>query len=242
MSAPQVIEHGTLTGYTSRKCRCELCRAASAAWRRNVTRQSAYGRWQPYVDAEPVRIWVRELMAFGIGWRRIANLAGVASSAVSYLLYGDSDKGYPPARRLRPDTARKLLAVTKTVDNIGRWVDAAGSRRRLQALACLGWTNKAMSCRVSMTEHALGDICSGRRAQVVPGTAQAIARLYDSLWKVMPPETTAMEIRAAQIARRYAAKNGFLPALAWDDDLIDLPDDLLKAEIKRRVKSGADPL
>ena len=39
------------------------------AYNRNRVRQIAYGRWQPYVDAEPARQHVQALQANGIASR-----------------------------------------------------------------------------------------------------------------------------------------------------------------------------
>ena len=48
------------------------------------------------------------------------------------------------------------------------------------------------------------------------------------------PDTATARIAAAR-ARSHAAARGWLPPAAWDDDLIDIPDDQLPAELARRV-------
>lgn len=228
-----MAEHGTLVMYKAHGCRCRPCSKRATAWAANRRRQQAYGRWQPFVDAEPVRRHVRDLMAYGIGWQRIAALSGVSKSSVDMLLYGG--QGQPPSGKLRPDTAAKLLAVTKSVDNIGKLVDAAGPRRRLQALAVIGWSMKGLASRVGLHESTFGLISSGRRPQIAPPTARIIARLYDELWKQTPPESNKSERQSVQRTKGFAARRGWLSPLAWDDDLIDLPDDDLEAELARRV-------
>lgn len=213
--------HGTVSAYSA-GCRCKLCRDASAAWKRNAYRQAAYGRWEPYVDAEPVRGWVRELMAVGIGWQQVAALADVSKATVANLIYGDPRRGNAPSKRIRPETARRLLAVSKDPSNIVKWVDAVGSCRRLRAMAVNGWTMKALASRCSLADQTLGDIASGRRAQIWASTAQEIRSLFTQMWNKQPPEGTLRERRAAGIARSIAKRNGWMPVGAWDD--IDNPD------------------
>ncbi|WP_433520086.1 hypothetical protein ACQP2T_63840 (plasmid) [Nonomuraea sp. CA-143628] len=230
-----MAEHGTLTMYVDRKCRCLRCTAAATSYETNRRRQVAYGRWQPYVDAEQARRHVRELMAFGIGWQQVAKLSGLSKSVVGMLLFGSPIKSMPPSRKIRPETERKLLAVTKTVDNISKWVDAAGSRRRLQALAAAGWSMKSLAARVGLHQSTFGEIASGRRQQATVATARLVAGLYDELWNRPSPASTRDERRAFQRVKGHAAKHGWVPAAAWDDDLIDLPDDELEVELARRV-------
>jgi transcriptional regulator with XRE-family HTH domain len=229
-----MAEHGTLTMRVE-GCKCPPCKKAGTEWDRNRRQQIAYGRWQPYVPAEPARRHVRELMEFGIGFRQIAKLSGVSMTAVGMLVFGEPGRGLPPSRKVRPETERRLLAVTKTVDNIDKWVDAAGSRRRLQALATAGWSMKGLAARAGFNEGTFGQISSGRRTQVAVPTARIIARLYDELWNQTPPASNKHERQALQLTKGLAKRRGWLSPLAWDDDLIDLPDDELEVELARGV-------
>lgn len=51
-----------------------------------------------------------------------------------------------------------------------------------------------------------------------------MAAAYDRLWDQRPPAKTAADRQDADAAARHAAAMGWAPPLAWDDDLIDLPD------------------
>lgn len=215
--------HGTLSKYMGDRCRCSPCRDAKVSYERTKRRLVAYGRWQPYVDAEAARSHVLDLMEYGIDWQRIAKVAGVSTTVVRSLLYGTPRKGWGPAQRIRPESERKLLAVTKTPENVADWVDACGSRRRLQALATRGWTIKYLAGRCGLKETTAGVISTGRNRRVTPATARKITALYDELWDQGPPETTSEERRAATLVRRLAARKGWVPPLAWDDDTIDDP-------------------
>jgi hypothetical protein len=181
----------------------------------------AYGRWQSYVDAEPVREHVRQLMSGGLSRRRIAVLADVTDTTITRLLYGQGDR--PPTREIRTGSARAILGVRADPDVLGPTarVDATGTRRRLQALMALGWS------RTRLAEELGGhrDVVSRYmiRDQVTTATVRAVRALYDRLWDTTPPEEDQWDVSAAVAARRTAARNGWVPPMAWDDDTIDDP-------------------
>jgi hypothetical protein len=235
-----MAKHGTLARYVTGKCRCQECTASAVTYDNHRRRQVAYGRWQPFVDAEPVRRHVRDLMAFGIGWQKVARLAGVSEFAVSMLLYGSPGAGRPQTGKLRPETARKLLAVTRSLDNVSKWVDAAGTRRRLQALAVSGWSSTRLAPMLGVGDQTVSMLTSGQRRLVTGATARAVARLYDELWDQKPPARTKSERQSVKLAQRRAAEHGWLPAVVWDDDLIDLSDDELAAAISRQAQHMTD--
>lgn len=241
--------HGTRARYVAgpdaggrpgRGCRCGACTAANRAQHRRRSRMIAYGQWQPYVDAEPARQHVQALRAAGLGRRRIAQLAGVPASAVAGLLYGQP--GRPPARRLRPGTAARLLAVQPgpTARAAGTPVDAAGTQRRLQALVALGHPQATLARRLGMTRSNFGAMM--RRPQVTAATARAATRLYGQLWDTPPPVGTPRARAIAAQARAHAAARGWPPPLAWDDDTIDNPAAEPLPYARRRVRRSGDAL
>lgn len=209
--------------YHLEKCRCPVCCKASRDYENNRYRAIAYGRWQPFVPAEPVRQHVRALGEFGIGWMRVAKLAGVSTGGVSKLLYGDRLRNLPPTRRVRPETALKLLAVEPTLDNLGdrTAIDGTGTRRRLQALVYAGWTQSELARRLQMNRANFGRTIVGEFVEVA--TLKAVRHLYDELWRTDPVAAGVPEHRAAA-ARRIAVSRGWAPVGAWDDDQIDDPD------------------
>jgi hypothetical protein len=80
-----------------------------ARWR---ARQIAYGRWEPWAAAAPVREHVRALRQAGVSYEAIAQAAGVATMTVHRLLHGEPAKGRPIPGRIRAAQAKQLLAVT----------------------------------------------------------------------------------------------------------------------------------
>ncbi|WP_426568138.1 hypothetical protein [Streptomyces canus] len=220
VAPPSHRDHGTRAKYVVEKCRCPKCKRANRRQENVRTRLQAYGRWQPYVDAEPVRQHVRALEAYGIGWKRVAQLAGVPAGVVGKLLYGA--RGKAPTKGLRPDNAAKLLAVQAVPENLATPVDGTGTRRRLQALIAGGWPQSQLARRLRMLPGNFGVLLFRNDAGVLPGTARAVAALYDELWRADPLEH-GVHAQAASRARNQARAHRWPPVGAWDDDTIDDP-------------------
>jgi transcriptional regulator with XRE-family HTH domain len=233
-----MYDHGTYAKYKLDNCRCYPCCGAGSAYRMNRSRAIAYGTWRPFVDAEPVRQHIQHLRGCGLGLRRIAELAGVDLCQLRRLTTGM--RGRPPIARMRPANAQAIVTVEPTLDNIApkTVIDAAGSHRRLQALVCLGWSQSKLADRLGMTIRNFSTLM--RTPRITAGKARQIRALYDALWDQAPPEATHHEKSAASRARNYAAARKWLPPMAWDDDLIDLPAAELVAELKRRIDQMDD--
>jgi lambda repressor-like predicted transcriptional regulator len=170
------------------------------------------------VDAQPLKDHVAMLMASGMSFRAIALTAGYTSRNA----LADS----MTRSRVRPATLARILAVNPKRDNRrDAYVDATGSRRRLQALAVNGYSTRYLAGRLGHKHAAtVQDIGSGKTPTVRYRTMDAIRDLYEELW-----DRPGGNSRSASIARA----KGWLPALAWDDDLIDRPDH--EAEDVRRL-------
>lgn len=229
MGDTKVRPHGTRAKYTIEKCHCLRCSAANTNYETNRTKQKAFGRWQSLVDAAPTRAHVQQLQAAGLGFKRIAALAGVSVNALALLLYGARHRGRGPSKRIRPDTAEKLLAVTAGLEALGSStiVDAVGVRRRLQALVAMGWSQASLAARLGMTPSNFNVWLS--TDTVTAATAIAVRRLYDELWDEPPLEDTPGQRGSVSRARRYAFERGWLPPMAWDDDEIDIPDKAVRS-------------
>jgi hypothetical protein len=214
-------EHGNAK-YHLEKCRCGTCCQAARDYENNRYRAIAYGRWHPFVDAEFAEGTDVPADGFGIGWIRVAKLAGVSTGGVSKLLYGDRPRGLAPTKRVRPETALKLLAVEPTLANLGARtpIDATGTRRRLQALVAKGWTQSELARRLGMDRANFGRTIVS--SLVEAGTARAVLALYDELWRLDPTAEGVPRYRA-EAARLIARNNRWAPIGAWDDESIDDP-------------------
>lgn len=218
-------QHGTYVMYTLDGCRCTPCRKAAGAYEQHRRQQRAYGR-EAYVDARPATAHVRELMAAGIGWKRVAVLAGIPDTNVYALLYGRPDRnGGAPRTRARRATVEALLAVPMPrLDDYaaGALVPTLGARRRLQALQAVGWSVQKIAERASLDRQALDKIMAGgERTQA--RTARAVRDAYDQLWSATPPVETAADKVARSRSLARAAAAGWPPPLAWDDESLDDP-------------------
>lgn len=201
------------------KYRLDNCRCYKRGYQRSLydeRRDQAItaGTWQPFVDAEPARAHVRALMAAGIGRRRIAALAGCTDNRITELVKGKP--GRAPQKRIRPALADKLLGICADAHAPGACVDATGTHRRIQALACCGWTLTRQATRVGILVRNYVGILD--RAQVLRATADKIRALYDELSMVPPPGGYG-----STRIRNHATAHCWYPPLAWDDETIDDP-------------------
>lgn len=95
----------------------------------------------------------------------------------------------------------------KAILGIDLAIDATGTRRRIHALMALGHPSRDIGARCGWTSgEAVLEIA--RRNWVQRKTAQTIARVYDEL---------SMTVGPSDKTRMRAARNGWLPPLAWDN-------------------------
>lgn len=227
-------DHG-YARYRLDRCRCYTCGYANSVYCERRERAIAYGTWQPFVDAEPVREHIRALQSCDLGLRTIAKAAGVDRKRLQAVLNGRPERGTPAQAKMRPELAAAILAVEPTLDLLpGKTViDGAGTRRRLQALVAIGWSQAKLAERIGWTPSNFQALIGDGR--VIAASARLVRGLYDELWNQAPPEDSHRDKIAASRARNYAAARGWLRPQAWDDDLIDVPDDQLDAEVARLV-------
>ncbi len=210
-------EHGTRGAYVQDRCGCAPCTAANTQAERRRSTAIAYGTWSGLVDAAAAREHVQSLREQGLSLKRIAQLSGVGQGTLNALVYGEPSRGRPPLSQVRPDTERRLIAVRFQASAVaaGRRVDATGTRRRLQALATLGWSVTLLATRSDLTLRTL------RRAltstTVTADTARTVVMLYDEVRAQPPARRTASEQAAAARTKARAHRAGWQGPLAWDD-------------------------
>src|SRR5687767_320515 len=169
-------QHGTRAAYVQDRCRCTDCTAANTTASRTVTRERIYGRWQPYVDAGPVREHIAALRAAGVGVERIAHLADISVSHIRELAqHGRANS--PGTQRVRPSTATRVLRIRIDGSRAPHSrVDATGTRRRLQALIATGWPTDLLADQLGRRPNSLRRSLIGE--SVTSRTARDIAGLY----------------------------------------------------------------
>jgi hypothetical protein len=224
-------QHGTRSCYVLDKCRCTPCSQANAeaeTWRE---RQKAYGRYNKFVPAGPVREHVRSLTDAGMGLKRISKVSSVSHGSLWKLMYGkrQSDGSLKPSRRVTREIAEKLYAIDADWGDPlplagGALLDEATSAkasRKLQALVALGWSMSELGRRLGheWSRNAIPIIKAERRLTVA--TAKKAEALYEQLSMTLPPESTKHERVTAARARNFARRHDWVPPLELEDDSDD---------------------
>jgi len=217
-------KHSTQGAYTQDGCRCTHCTRANTATKREYRTAVAYGRREGLLKAEPVRQHLADLRAAGFSLQTIADASGLALSSVAALVYGVPARELPPTTHVRVDTADRLLAVEAATAALpgGARIPATGSRRRLQALACLGWGTSALTTRTALTQRSLNRLLNSDVDTVTLDTARAVASLYARLRLAPPPGRTQLQRNAARRSAARAQAAGWRPPHAWHDINIDI--------------------
>lgn len=122
-----------------------------------------------------------------------------------------------------------------------RIVSAIGTRRRIQALACLGWSNAEVARRAGMHPEHLPRLVH-EVDTITRRTAERIAKVYDALCMQLPVAETRHQKQAITNAKNRAARHGWLPPLAWDDDRIDDPTYRPRMYYRPAPRTDYDPV
>lgn len=219
-------QHGTRNAYVLDRCRCHPCKVAHRAYEQDRRRKHAYGLPGDLVDAQPAREHIQQLMWGGMGLKRIVALSGLGNGSVSTILYGkggrDPREHRRPRKRITRVNSDAILAV-KLDRAPGALVCGTGTTRRIQAMVAGGWSQSKLSVLVGFSSPANFTRVVHGRSDVTRATADKVRALYDELWDQEPPHDTHRDQIAHTRSKRYAAGHGWLPPLAWDDDLIDDP-------------------
>jgi hypothetical protein len=203
-------------------CRCYICGFAAAQYWEARARAIAYGTWQPYVDAAPVREHLLRLQSCDMGLRTIAAAAKVDRKRLQGILTGRPERGTGPQEKVRPAIAAAVLAVEPTLENLApsTLISPVGTQRRAHALVAVGWPQQHLAAHLGMRPGNFGAMLACEH--VLVRRALAVRSMYDALWRADPAEHGATQGGITR-ARRHAAAHGWAPVGAWDDDTIDDP-------------------
>lgn len=173
-------EHGTRAMYVVEKCRCDECRTSQREYERARVRRTS----PPYVGAGRVRTHILELQAAGVGLKRIAAVSGVSHSTVTKIIYGDPQRGQAPTKRVRPETERRILAVSSRDTADRAVINGEATFRNVETLLERGWTRAEIGRRV----HGPGAKALQLSADFVTAkNARAVEALLD---EPVPPRRT----------------------------------------------------
>lgn len=177
-------EHGTYSRYTIGRCRCDECRRANREYEAARVRRKLYGR-EALTDAAPVREHVERLHAAGIGYREIAELAGVSKSWLYELRVAHHRTG-EPVKRCKAANARRVMAVRGRSLKAGTLVPAEPARVIVRRLVQAGLTVAAISRETGIPRITLDGIFHGKRERVKARTLGIIVKKRNDLAAMAP--------------------------------------------------------
>lgn len=191
----------------------DYARLRRAQYRRSSRRRREAlrtGTWRPIMAADVAFEHVARMRGWGMSVRAIAAAAGLGESTVSPLYW----PGHGSRRTFVLPSTVDALAMVTTPLQAPPWahIDSAGTRRRIEALQVVGWSQQEVATRLGISRQAVAQM--KRAALVTVANAVRVRDVYDEL--CMKPGTDRR-------TRRWATRMGYAPPLAWDDESIDDP-------------------
>lgn len=218
-------QHGTPTAYTQDACRCGPCTAAHSK-AKALYRLARLNGEKKTTPAAPVRDHLRKFIDANIGYPQIANATGVPATTLRHIVLGTKqpDGTRRPPERVTTRTAQRILATPTPhhPDPQGRGVDPTGARRRIQALMALGWSTTRIAHHAGVNRSTIANVLAGK-----PPHAEVRDRIiaaYERLQHHRPEARTEAEARAIARTLNRAAKAGWAPPAAWDEEDLDNPE------------------
>lgn len=203
------IKHGTWSGSRRHGCRCTTCRAYQSK-SSNLSRLRRLRGEPTYLSRQDVRDHVATLIQSGMTLVDIATAADVTPSSLRETLRHQRD-------RMRATYARRILNVQPHVrpDSVAQ-ISALGAQRRLRALARMGYNLKYIANNSGLSYVTLTNVRTGTHDTVAAHVHYRLANWYEQHHMTRGPSDKA----AANAARQR-----WLPPLAWDDIDNDTADD-----------------
>lgn len=158
-----------------------------------------------YIPTDRITGHIHQLQRAGWTNVEIAAFAGVDRRTVHNILHNYVATVHRP-------TAAAILRLRP--EDVPNRVPVIGSMRRVQALAAIGWPIAHIGAEAGVRGTLINELVAGRRKRLPLWEAQGIDRVFRERCMTPGPSKTA---------RTVAARNGWVPPLAWDD--IDNPDE-----------------
>ena len=176
------------------------------AWNVAYRRDRDAGRPR-YVDSAPVRARLQGLVDAHVPVRALGRVTGLSATTVRKILDGDQ----PRVQRATAARVARLSPGDVYANQSTGHVPRVGAARRVQALLAMGWPH-----------HALGAAGIVNSAQIIGASGDLITvqrwrqvrDVYDRLSMTPGPSPET---------RGWAARLGYAPPLAWDEEGIDDP-------------------
>ena len=132
--------HGTRIKYMG-GCQCLKCRAANSEYETERAKRRKNGEWNGLVRVEKTRNHIEKLSKKGIGYKTVADAAGMSASSVAKIKYGQS-------KYVRALNEKAILEVDETCANEKTLVCAKATWQRLNYLMSEGFTEAEISKRL----------------------------------------------------------------------------------------------
>lgn len=125
-------------------------------------------------------------------------------------------------RECREATTRKNKEAKHTGCKGSTKVDATGARRRLQALAVIGWSPNQIAETSGLHPRTVSNIQAGRAERIAPRTFVAACAAFEALCMTLPPLSQG---RSRSIVMAHASRHGWVGPLSYDniDDPAEVP-------------------
>lgn len=191
-------------------CHCAPCRTVNRRTRKRLKVDRELGRGA-MVDATPARNRLSVLRQT-MTWPQIAARADSNEGQLHVIASGK-------VARIRRTTLEKVLAVQPEPPAPGKFVDATGTTRRVQALRAAGYSPASIAKSFGFAETRVRQLSSGDQPTVRQRIADKVATAYTEILKLPVPSGAG-----ATMARNYATAHNWAPPGAWDDDTIDDPN------------------
>lgn len=207
---PTDPRHGTYAGWHAHQKTntpaCAPCTKARRRYQKRIEVDHSRGIYRR-IDPALARRHIERLYATGMGYKAIADAAGVAPRTIYRAA------GLEPANSITRAATAAILAVPLDTPVTSGYRPAYGAIRRLRALVALGYPCGWLADELGMARSNMSTLIRTARpgranTRVQAATWQAIDNLYQRLHMTPGPSDRA---------RAMATGRGWVPPLAWDD-------------------------
>lgn len=207
--SPDDPRHSKRSGYLA-GCRCTPCYDANRAWTKAYRYRASLNGGATTIDATQVREHLT-MLSQAMSLNCVELVSGISRSTLRAVRLGK-------VKRVRPVTARAILAVSLDQSDLGRhWMDARSTRRRLQALHALGYSVESLEKMTGFSKANMRRVMFGDRRMVHGETADKVRAAYETHSMRLPVASNRFEQGHITRARTRAERLGWPPPLGWDD-------------------------
>jgi len=180
-------EHGTYVCYVQDGCRCDPCREARRARRRQWELERVGLRPSSFVDASEARAIAERLAEAGISLKHLARATDLSHGSLSRLIYGWRDVG--PSRKVARRTLDRLRRAEADFHDEflvlpdGVPIPADEAKLIVTELVARGWSKRAIASHVAGEPRGALQLFKGSAEGTLAGT---LRRLREAMCMEVP--------------------------------------------------------